>query len=213
MMNYRLLVIDDHLLFLDALCHLLKDAGFSAIDKASSLAQAYELLSRNTYHFAVIDLHLAHSTAFEFLTHLRSKRILLPTAIVSSSQNTSEIAKSIELGAVGFLSKECKGEDFVNALKSMISGDLVLPEYFWNEWDMYPTKKDYHVDSLSKVNLSARKVEVLTLVNLGLTNLEIAERLEIGETTVKYHLSDLFKLFKVKNRMSLMKEAKNLGII
>ncbi|MEL6256425.1 MAG: LuxR C-terminal-related transcriptional regulator [Bacteroidota bacterium] len=74
-------------------------------------------------------------------------------------------------------------------------------------------KKEIDLEMISRLEVSKREMEVLSLIAEGLSNQEIAERLFISESTIKTHVSNLFVKLDVKRRIQAVSKAKELNII
>ncbi len=216
LMADRILIIDDHQLFLDGMFHLLTNRGYEAVDVANSVAEAIAYLESGAqYQIAILDLNLGGEDGLSFLNHVREHRYILPTVVVSAISNVQEILKCLKLGATGFIPKDADADRFMSAFEQILDGQIYLPTFIWNQLSTYPRYQEAEsVANLSLTpELNERQQEVLQLVGLGLPNREIAERLGVRETTVKYHITKLFKLFDVESRTALIKAGEEQGAI
>jgi DNA-binding NarL/FixJ family response regulator len=116
----------------------------------------------------------------------------------------------MKLGASGYLTKQCAGENIVEAIQIVSNGE----EYFCTS----VREKIFNsaTENISKLNkdkpcndvlLSGREIEIITLIALELSGKEISERLFISRNTVETHRKNIMKKLKAKNSISLVKYA------
>ena len=205
---YRILIIDDHRLFADGLSLILskqeQSPKVSTETNPQRALQDCEKLSK--YHLILVDLQMPRMNGYAFLQSLAERNINTPTIIVSSTENRSDIEKSLQLGAKGFIPKHSPTHEMLSGIQSVLNGKLYVPEHLVGTIN-WPTKNSQFPDSDNhEIKLSPRQLEVLKLMHAGHSNTEIATILDLSESTVKGHISSLFKTFNVKNRTGCVRE-------
>ena len=209
--------MDDHRLFIEGLSYLLLDIDQGLeMDLAQSAEQAIQLIEQGErYQLLIADLAMPEMDGFSLLRALQTRRIAIPTLIISSSSRISTINRVIHLGAAGYINKSATGKEMKRAVETVLHGKLYFPDRVWAVLDAYPQPipSDSTGQAKAADGFGSRRIEVLQLVADGLTNKQIGYVLNIAEVTVKYHLSVLFKQLEVKNRTALIKTAKQRGII
>jgi len=133
---------------------------------------------------------------------IREIKPAIPVIILSASENIQIIRMMMEAGASGYIPKTAGGEVIVNAIKLVLAGGRYLPELLL---------EDIQKESCGK--LSARQREILTLVARGYSTKNMAQCLQISESTVKAHIRDILKLLNVKTRTEAVVKANMLGEI
>jgi len=209
----KILVVDDHKLFLDGFSLLLKklnpDVSISAFEYGEQALQALKGLA--DCDLIILDIKLPDIDGVKILQAIRKQRILIPVVFVSATENVYKIACTYYHGANGFIPKSCSTQIMLSALQSVIDGEI----YF------YPDLKiliEREWDELSKHNdigdkLTVRQFEVLKLMAKGASNKEISETLFISEPTVKSHISIIYQLFDVKKRVECIRKAEWFGLV
>lgn len=129
-----------------------------------------------------------------------------PVCVISSSSSQENVHAAFELGALGFLHKSVHPEKMKEALHKVLSGKVFLPRRL----DMPATVGG----SIPKYSLvTARQQEILFLLAEGKGNQQIADMLNLQESTVKRHVYNICKLFEVKNRGEAVHVARQMGLL
>lgn len=203
----KLLLVDDHQLFLDGLTALLsKGDNIDAIDTVNNGKEALEKLQSGQYDVALIDLRLPIMDGFELLQSLSESSCLVPIIIVSASADPSDIDLAFNMGAMSFIPKSSSGETIAHTIDQVMSGQKVFPDQ--TNTPLTPQAKQW----ASQHNLTQRQLEVLRLMRQGLSNQAIAELLSIRMPTVKTHISAIFQALGTQSRAESSKKAHQLGL-
>lgn len=203
----RALIVDDHHLFLEGIKHIFSnlDEHFD-LELTNTVEKALDNIDSGLhYHLILVDLMLPGLDGFAFLQALSERNVFTPSMVLSSSREISDIRKVFELGALGFLSKEATSEEMQHAVRRVLAGKIYLSNEMWEKMDNYPGNNSANSE-LYETDLGPRQQQVLELVKEGISNAKIATILKIEETTVKYHLSVMFKRFDVNNRTALVRK-------
>lgn len=208
----HILLIDDHRLFLDGMQHVIRRFDPAAsIDEAVNGQIAINYIDRgNRYDLILMDLEMPGMNGFDFLGALNARKIVTPLIVVSGSIRSSDIQRALKGGALGFVPKSAGSERMIDAFEQVLQGKLYIPDELNYVFEQFPdsaiTKFDKQNTSDNKGDLRERQIEVLKLMEQGLSNKQIASILDISEATVKSHIGVLFKSLGVKNRTSCIRE-------
>lgn len=198
-LGLKILIVDDHDLFRKGLSLILSSLDKNIIViEASGCDSANQQVSDNPdLDLVLLDLNLPGKDGFAALDNLSRKYPTLPIAIISASKKRDDMKRALDSGAVGYIPKETKSSILLNTLQLIMAGGIYIPP------DMaYPhniNKKD-SANIASHFNLTPRQNEVLVLLVDGSSNKKIAEKLNLTESTVKVHITSIFKAMNVKNR-------------
>lgn len=208
----RILVIDDHRLFLEGMCHLLKKLGddFEVIESDSVQSAIDRIDGGERFTLALVDLAMPEMDGFSFLQALRERRIACPVVVVSASVDSGSIRKALRSGALGFIPKYASADEMLEGLIKVLNGDLFLPGDLWRQISDQPlneTENKPLPTHPSDETIGKRQLQVLELMNQGLANRKIAAILNISEATVKYHIGILFRALGVNSRTACIHEA------
>ncbi len=217
----NVLLIDDHPLILSALQSVIKGFGDDVkVRGVASAAAARDTLKKDSaFDLVLLDLQLGDSNGFDLLTELRETYPALPVVVVSASDRTSDVIRSIDLGAMGFVPKRASNETLFEALHMVLSGGIYVPPM-----SMAPGQAPHCADSgdglstmgtvagaahaqgfqepvnLESLGLTPRQSDVLALLLQAKPNKLIARELGISVETVKDHVAAVLRVLHVSSR-------------
>ena len=207
----RFLIIDDHPLFREAL-HSAVQMAYPDVDtvEARSIAEALDLLaSGKPFDLALLDLSMPDVRGFDGLLQLRTRHPRLPVVIVSGHEDAKIISEALSYGAAGFIPKSARKSDLANAIRAVMDGAIYMPENYEG--------RPPDADSVGRADLVARlsrltpqQLRVLQMLRQGLLNKQIAFELQVGETTVKAHVSEILRKLNVYSRTQAVIEVSKL---
>ncbi len=208
----KILVVDDHALVREGLCQVLQGLDpqeTTDVLQAATCTRALELAHFNPdLDLVLLDYLLPDTNGLSGLETFAQRHPELPVVILSGSANPSVVQQAMELGAAGFVTKSGLSDTLLDTLRQILAGELCQPSNF------SPLSRS--TDSASRKLsappvLSQRQQEVLVLLINGLTNRQICEKLSIGTETVKFHVSNILRLFGASTRTQAALEAKRWG--
>jgi DNA-binding NarL/FixJ family response regulator len=165
----------------------------------------------DTASLILMDLQMPTIDGLSFLTALKIKKISTPSIVVSSTENTSEIERALELGAKGFIPKNAPAKVMIEGITKVLNGDRFVPEYLIGNIAWPKEQTDVHANDHKMQNeaeaITERQTQVLNLMQIGNSNSEIAQILGVSESAIKGHISRLFKLLNAKNRTGCVRAA------
>jgi len=210
----HLLLIDDHALFREGLKFLLRGLDeHLAIDEAGSVAAAIARQDSGPFDLILLDLNLPGVGNLEALATIRGAFPQAPVVVLSGEDDPRMIRATIEHGAMGFVPKSSTPEILIQALRLILAHGVYLPVSALDSEEAHAgaaeTPRD--PDALLR-NMSARQIEVLHCVIQGQPNKLIARNLALSESTVKAHLSAVFRSLGARNRTEAVYAAAKLGL-
>lgn len=208
----RFLIIDDHPLFREAL-HSAVRMAYPDVDtvEARSIAEAIDLLAGpKPFDLALLDLNMPGVNGFEGLLQLRTRYPRLPVVVVSGHEEPKIISEALSYGAAGFIPKSVRKSDLADAIRSVMEGAIHVPENYGGvpAPDSDSADRAEMVQRLSK--LTPQQLRVLQMLRQGLLNKQIAYELQVGETTVKAHVSEILRKLNVYSRTQAVIEVSKL---
>jgi DNA-binding NarL/FixJ family response regulator len=208
----RFLLIDDHPLFLEALQGALA-AGFAGCETetAESVAGALALVAANRFDLVLLDLRMPDAAGFDGLMRVKAAFPRTPVAIVSALADPDLVRKIEAFGASGYINKGEKRAAIVAAVVSMLAGKPSFPA-------LPPSagRKDDAVLLARLRELTPQQMKVLSLICEGKLNKQIAFELDVAETTVKAHITSIFKKLGIHSRTQavlVMQRCKAEGLV
>lgn len=197
----KLLLIDDHPLFCDALSMTVSEIfDDPTIYQAASLQQALEQLAEHPHsHLIVLDLNLPDVEGIEGLVQIKKTAPYARLIVVSSMSDNRIITSVLAAGADGFVPKDAPRDELITAFQTVENGGVYTPADF-HKTGLAPVSQDLS-DVLSKLEtLTPQQSQILRLMCEGKLNKQIAYDLSIAETTVKAHLTAILRKLGVQNR-------------
>jgi DNA-binding NarL/FixJ family response regulator len=220
MQAMRFLIVDDHPLFLEALETALHVAFPGAgVETAGSIESARHILAKNPRPDVILlDLKMPDSAGFEGVMSLRAAYPRIPVCVISSMSGEELIRQIRDLGAAGFINKSEKRENIVEAVRRLLEGQRSFPEAIGPPAPAgAPPPPAHELEILVHLReLTPQQYKVLTLICEGKLNKQIAYELDIVETTVKAHITSIFKKLSIHNRTQavlIMQKLKLQGLL
>ncbi|MCB1440019.1 MAG: response regulator transcription factor [Nitratireductor sp.] len=209
----RFLIIDDHPLFREALIAAVNIAYPDAVtDECESLTGAMSRLHDDDgYDLALLDLKIPDTVGLEGLLDIRARHPRLPIVVVSGHEDPRIIKSVLSYGAAGFISKSTNKRELTEAIQSVMNGEIYVPASYEEPAgsDAEDARRGEMLKSLS--TLTPQQFRVIRMLRDGLLNKQIAYELQVGETTVKAHVSEILRKLNVNNRTQAAMELSRLS--
>jgi two-component system, NarL family, nitrate/nitrite response regulator NarL len=200
----RVFLIDDHVLFLGGLAHLLgKEPDFEVVGSACTLSEAQQKLSEAKADLVLLDVDLGRDRAIDFLRGTEAGSLRCGVLIVTAGISEFEAVQLVHAGVRGIFHKHNPPEALFDSIRRVAGGDVVLdPQYLRG---LFGSVDPNRIDP--RPRLAEREVSVLRLLLQGCANKEIATGLHLSESGVKAILRGLFDRLGVRTRSQLVKVA------
>lgn len=208
----KVLLIDDHPLILSALQSVIQGLSDNVVVVTAGSAQEAreKLVAQSDFDLVLLDLQLGDANGFDVLVEFRAAYPALPVVIVSASDRASDVIRSIDLGAMGFVPKRASTETLFEALHMVMMGGIYVPSMSMgsegapdDEGPLRRTAIDAGFqthESIESLGLTPRQKEVLTLLLKGHPNKIIARDLKLSVETVKDHVAAVLRALNVSSR-------------
>jgi DNA-binding NarL/FixJ family response regulator len=222
-LHMKVLLIDDHPLILAALQAVIQGLGddVTVVGADSAKAARQTLKKHDDFDLVLLDLQLGDADGFQVLSEFRAAYPALPVVVVSASDRASDVIRSIDLGAMGFVPKRSSNELLFEALRQVMSGGIYVPPMTLGgerhaappvAGDTVPSFMARSGDSgaaaaeapnqpaLAALGLTPRQTDVLALLLQGKPNKLIARELNLSVETVKDHVAAVLRALNVDSR-------------
>lgn len=213
----KILVIDDHPLFIDGVSQVLRQLDEQvSISKALAIDEAMLVLDKqDDFDLILLDLSLPGKDGFSFLQRFSAQEYCIPVVVVSAEENLNFIRQALEQNVLGFVPKSHSADMMLNAFKSVLDGNVYLPENIMNMLNRTPNTPSLSAlpPHAKHVGISAKQYAVLQLIVAGYSNQTIAQQLHRTENTVKSHVAALFQILGVASRVECVNVARSRGLI
>lgn len=207
----RVLMADDHALFRDGMHYVLQqlDAEVEILE-AGNFSDALHLAEQHPdIALVLLDLYMPGSEGALSVRVFNHRHPDMPLVVVSGSDLRSDIERVMEFGAMGFISKMSSSKVMLSALKMVLEGAIYLPPQLLQQ----SLSEAQSSERTNQHGLTARQVQVLQHLSLGITNKEIAQAVGLAEGTVKIHLAGIYLALRVNTRSEAVHTARRLGLL
>ena len=220
----KLLLIDDHPLFRDGLSLLIQhrlslpDHAALSLLEAGDLSEAAAVVQAHPdVKLALLDLNLGDRQGLDTLQQWRAIAPDVPVVVLSADDRPATIVSAIDHGAAGFIPKTAQAATMQDALRRVLAGEVYLPELLEAEDAAgadaaLPEPPAEEESPESVLGLSGRQLDVLRLLIEGKPNKEICRMLVLSESTVKTHLSAIFRKLRVSSRTQAVVAVARAGV-
>lgn len=209
-MPVSFLIVDDHPLFRDALRLAIQTAyPNAAVTEASSITAAKEALASNSFDLVLLDLSMPGTKGFDGLLEIRTIKPKQPLVIVSGLEDPRIIHEAMTYGAAGFISKSVRKPELAEAIRDVMNGLVYLPRGYEPPEAAAGSAKA--ADLAGRLaTLTPQQLRVLQMLRQGMLNKQIAFELDVGETTVKAHVSEILRKLNVASRTQAVIEVSRI---
>jgi DNA-binding NarL/FixJ family response regulator len=200
------MLADDHRLLREGVRRALEDAGMSVVAEAGTGQEALRLAERCQPQVVLMDISMPILDGIGATRALLRQKPALPIIMLTMFTDPVTLNRVAQAGAVGWLGKDCTTDEIVEAVQLAAAGSL--------QGNPLPvTTPAYQGPAGPDHGLTAREVEVLTLVAQGASSAQLAARLYISPRTVKNHLASIYCKLDARDRTQALVEAARLGIV
>ncbi len=198
----RILIADDHPIVLRGLKQILsEEKDIAAIGEAHNSQQVLELVKKEDWDMAVLDITMPGRGGMEILKELKKERPKLPVLVLSMHPEEQYGVRALKAGAAGYMTKENAPENLINAIRRILSGGKYIS----------PALADILASDLQKESpdprhksLSDREYQVMIMIASGKSLGEIAKELSLSVKTISTYRARILEKMGVKNNSQLI---------
>jgi two-component system response regulator NreC len=213
-MPIKLLVVDDHGILRAGLIALLNsepdiEVVGEADDENSAVSQAIE----KRPDVILMDMSMPDAGGIDATRRIKQ---LVPEAkvlVLTVHEDKGLMQEAIRSGAMGYILKRAIKSELINAIHSVMRGELYLHPAMARLLFMEEKNSPVQAAKIASVTLTFREIEVLRMIAQGYTNNQAAEKLKISVRTVEYHRGNLTDKLNLRSRVELMRYAEEKGLI
>ena len=213
----RVLLADDHPLFLDGLKNLLSARGIQVLDIAHSGSQALEKARKLHPDIILMDIQMPGCDGLMTTRLIKAEMPEIKIVILTMSSDDNDLFEAIKSGACGYLLKTQDTEEFLTQLVEIERGEAPLARgmaaRILDEFRLRTGPLPALEGLPRSERLSPRQLDVLALVAQGLTYKQVGAQLCLSERTIKYHMAEVIARLHLENRAEVIKYAKRTGLV
>jgi len=208
--NIRILIVDDHAVVRSGLLSILSgEDDIHVVGEATDGQEAVAKASALYPDVILLDILMPRCSGLEAIPIIREKAPEAKVLMLTVSAEEKDLFTALKYGAQGYLLKGAGIGEVVSAVRKVAAGEVILsPQMASSLVSEFRQRQN----NKEEVDLSPREMEVLKLVGDGMTNAEIAEKLFLGESTVRTYLSRLLDKLHLRNRAAAVAYATRRGI-
>ena len=210
-MSIRLMVIDDHEIIRSGIRKMIAGSEIQLIAESNSAVNVLTGISQYHPDVILLDVRLEDGDGLSALGRIKIERPQIPVLMLSSFDNPTYVARSVALGASGYLLKNAARDTILEAIRKEAVG-----ENAWSREELRRVTGALAPPRLAadiEVPLTRRESEVLEQLAHGLTNKEIALALGISYETVKEHVQHILRKVGVNDRTQVAVWAVRNGLV
>lgn len=205
-MSIRILLVDDHTLFRSGLKALLsRQADFEIVGEASDGLEGVKLAEQLKPDLVLLDLDMPVMNGTEALAQMLAANRELPVVMLTVSEDAEDLKEAFVLGARGYLVKNIDAEYLVNGVRQVVAGESVMSPEMTSKFVNGIRAK--HLSLMPEVRPETVKTltecerQILGCLAQGASNREMANLLNMSESTVKAHLQRIMRRFDFSSRV------------
>ena len=202
--SIRILTVDDHPLLRQGIAALIKtQPDMQLVAEACDGEEAIAQFRAHRPDVTLMDLQMPNVNGTEAISRIRSEFPDAKILVLSTYAGDVQVLQAIKAGARGYLLKGNVRTELLEAIRTVHAGRKRIPP------EIAADLADHAADDL----LSSREIDVLRLIGAGNANKQIADKLSIGETTVKNHISNILSKLGANDRTHAVTIGLQRGII
>jgi len=214
----KLMLVDDHPLFIEGLKYLLETHGISVAGIATNGMEAFEQARVLQPDIILMDIKMPECDGISALKYIKAEMPDIKIVMLTTSDEDDDLFEALKYGASGYLLKNINAEELLAMLSGLENDEVPLSpglaarllREFRNNTENSKAAEESCREA--EVGLTGRQLEILELIAKGSTYKAAAEKLGISERTVKYHMARMIDLLHLKNRAQVIAYAARMGL-
>ena len=228
----RVLLVDDHPLFLEGLRNLLTSEGIEVVGLAKDGLEALAQARRLRPDVILMDIQMPRCDGVSATRLIKAEQPECKVVMLTISEDEQDLFEAVKSGASGYLLKRLDAADFFTYLAELqeghppfspglaekilkeFSNQAARPENQTAQSDPNAAQTDQERANESQgIPLSPRQLQILMLVSQGQTYAQVAKTIDIAERTVKYHMAEILDRLHLQNRTQVIAYAVQSGLV
>ncbi len=211
----RVLLVDDHPLFrAGARASLTSEPDFEVMGEANNAWEAVELIESLKPDVVLTDIRLkGDANGVELARRIRQGFPDVKIVVLTNYSNEPYIRAMMEVGVEAYMLKDTPPRDVIESVRMVMEGRAVFSSKVSRTIVKGYVGASSAVGTVTRNQITEREADVLQLLVNGATNADIAETLHVSQTTVQYHLTNLYGKLGVKGRSEAIVQAAREGLV
>ena len=202
MNTLKIIIADDHTLFINGLQLLLKDESWiEVVDIANDGRELLDILQKKLPDLVLLDINMPNINGLDASRFIKQSYPSVKLVILSTYNEEHLVEKAKQIGINGYLLKNSSREELLQTINMVVNGHASFP-YFGPKENSTFDKTD---NFLKQFNLTRRELEIIHLIKDGYTNQQIAEKLILSIYTIETHRKNIMHKLDLKTPVALHK--------
>lgn len=206
----KVVLADDHPVFLDGLQSLLASVGIDVVGTARSGQEAVSRALESGPDVVVMDLHMPEMNGIEATALLSASQSGCRVLVLSMLDDDDSVFAALRAGASGYVLKDAGPDQIVRAVEAVARGEVIFGSSIAQR--VLEHLSGTAMSPRPFPHLTAREHEILELVAEGASNQSIAKRLFLSEKTVRNNVSNVLAKLHVSGRSEAIVKAREAGL-
>jgi DNA-binding NarL/FixJ family response regulator len=200
--GYKVLLVEDHPMFREHLGQLInRDLGMSVCGESDNIRDAMRLIRETQPDIAIVDISLRGSSGLELIKDIKAQGLDLNVLVLSMHDEELYAERALRAGAKGYITKNEASTEVVKAIRCVMMGEVYASKQMTAKLLGRLSQKRVSPELAGMETLADRELEVFQMLGRGRSTREIAQSLNLGESTVETYRA------RIKDKLQLRSAA------
>ena len=200
----KVLLVEDHPMFREHLTQLIKrDLGMVICGEADNIREAMDLIHEQKPDIAIVDITLRGSSGLELLKDIKAQDVDINVLVLSMHDEDLYAERALRAGAKGYITKNEASTELIKAIRCVMNGDVYASRQLTSKLLERMTQKRTSGDIIDLESLADRELEVFQMLGRGKSTREIAQVLNLGESTVETYRARIKEKLQLRSAAEL----------
>ncbi len=212
----RVLIVDDHTLFRSGIKLLLqRQEGFEVVGEAGDGLEGVKRAKQLKPDVVLLDLHMPGTSGLEAIPLLREEVPRAEVIMLTVSEDAEDLLDALRAGARGYLLKNIETDFLLDSIRRAVNGESVMSSQMAGKLAdaMRTGQKGSGSTEAGLEKLTPREREIIAMLARGISNKEIARKLDLAESTVKIHVQGILRKLNLTSRVQAAVYAVEHGLV
>lgn len=201
---YKVLLVEDHPMFREHLSQLIdRDLGMSVCGEADNIREAMRLIREMKPDIAIVDITLRGSSGLELVKDIKAQGLSVNVLVLSMHDEELYAERALRAGAKGYITKNEASTEVVKAIRCVMSGEVYASRRVTAKLLERMTQKRAATQLAGMETLADRELEVFQMLGKGRSTRDIAQSLNLGESTVETYRARIKDKLQLKSAAEL----------
>jgi len=204
----RVVIVDDHPVSRDGLAiRINREPDLEVCGEAADIAEALQVIDDCKPEIAIIDVSLETGNGIELVKEIKGRFPEVRMLVWSMYDESLYASRAIQAGALGYINKKNVRETIIIAIRTVLDGNVYLSPEYSSKLLSRMARNNSQTIPLPSETLTDRELEAFSLIGQGLKTVEIAQRMELTQSTVETYRSRIKEKLQLKHAAELVREA------